>query len=233
MKPGRFQLDVSSLNDGSLGVTVTYGSGAPVVVTVNKDTVAPVAAVIRTLTLVNAANAVAYSVTGTCAANESGEVSVSIADSNNVAVTGVGDCADATWTVSGLDISGLADGSLDVTADYSDAAGNAAPQAPGTVAKDVEAPALGLNDLEDVTSDNEVAYAVSGTCDVAEAGVVTVSIGDGTNAAVTETASCASQAWTVNVDVSDLADGPLDVTADYSDAAGNAAEQAMATVDKS
>ena len=100
-----------------------------------KDTVAPLAVEFGTLDPVTSANKATYPVSGTCAADETGAVTVSINDGTNTAVTGTANCASETWTVSGLDVSSLTDGTLDVTADYSDAAGNAAPQAATTVEK--------------------------------------------------------------------------------------------------
>ena len=141
------------------------------------------------------------------------------------------------WSIPNLDLSGLADGAnFTVTADVSDAAGNAATQATRPISTiDTTAPTIAIsvvagNDIIDDTEDNSV--TVSGTSTGVEDGqTVTVNI-NGTNYTTTVTAN----AWSIpNLDLSGLADGSnFTVTADVSDVVGNAAVQAtrpISTID--
>ena len=238
--------NLSAIDEGDVAITADHGDGGTptavdspqAAITVMKDTVAPVIA-LSALNPANIANEGAYSVSGTCEAGGREEVTVSIDDSaapNTDAVEGVAFCSGEKWTVSGLDVSLLGDGVLAVTADYSDAAGNAANQVTGSGSKDTVAPvAVVISTLAMVNPGNEGAYSVVGTCAAGESQSVSVSIddSDGTTSAVTGKVACASTAWTISgLNVSGLVDGTLNVTADYSDAAGNAAPQAAGTVEK-
>ena len=236
-------LSAASVAEGDVAITADHSDGGTnsspqAAITVTKDTVVPVIALLA-LDSANIANADAYSVSGTCEAGGREEVTVSVddsADSSTDAVEGTAFCSGEKWTVSGLDISGLVDGALAVTADYSDAAGNSAVQVTGSGTKDTVAPdAVVIKALAMVNPGNEGAYEVSGTCATGESQNVSVSIddSDGTTSAVSGKVACGTGTWAVSgLNVSGLADGPLNVTADYSDAAGNAAPQATGTVAK-
>ena len=129
--------------------------------TVIGDTIAPsVFAIDATLevdNIVNAAEDDTVSVTGTSTGVEQGQtVSVRLSDgSNHVDVTAtVG--ADGTWTAADADISNLTNGAITVTADVSDAAGNAATQTTKTITLDnvaPAAPALALTEDTNITTD--------------------------------------------------------------------------------
>ena len=51
-------------------------------------------------------------------------------------------CSAGSWSVTGLNVSGVADGSVAVTADHSNSAGNPAIQATASVTKDTEGPTI-------------------------------------------------------------------------------------------
>ncbi len=132
-------------------------------------------------------------------------------------------------------MSAYADGAnFTVTADVSDAAGNAADQADGAFATtDTTKPTITINTIEtdnivDDTEDNDV--TISGTAAGANGQTVTVSVLDaaGTEVATGTTTVQANGTWTLaDIDMSAYADGAnFTVTADVSDAAGNAADQA-------
>src|SRR5690606_28295377 len=100
-----------------------------------KDTVAPTVT-LNTL-YINAANASAVPLSGSC--SENGRT-VTIGGAR----TGSGTCVSGSWTAS-VDYSGVADGSVSVTADHADAAGNDATQATRTLTKDTEAPTASIS----------------------------------------------------------------------------------------
>ncbi len=126
----------------------------------------------------------------------------------------------------------LAEGTVNVTADVSDVAGNPATQATASYVYDITAPTIAIttpisggyvNNAED-----ESALAISGTTSGAADGqTVTVNVGG-----VDYTTTVSSNAWSVNVGSAALkllAEGTVNVTADVSDVAGNPATQATAS----
>ena len=134
-----------------------------------------------------------------------------------------------SWSITGIDLSGLSDGGAGVgypvTADVSDTAGNPAPTATRPITlTDTTAPTISINVIagDDIVDDSEDnAVTVNGTTTNVEDGqTVTVNI-DGTNYTTTVTANT----WSVTgIDLSTLPDGvSYNVTANVDDAAGNAA----------
>ena len=135
-----------------------------------------------------------------------------------------------TWSITGIDLSGLSDGGAagvgyPVTADVSDTAGNPAPTATRPITlTDTTAPTISINVIagDDVVDDSEDnAVTVNGTTTNVEDGqTVTVTI-DGNNYTTTVTGN----AWSITgIDLSALPDGvSYNVTANVDDAAGNAA----------
>ena len=63
-----------------------------------------------------------------------------------------------------LDVSGLDDGTLDVTSDASDAAGNSAPQATDTADMDTTPPTITLDTLPAINEDTQSSYPITGSC---------------------------------------------------------------------
>ena len=122
--------------------------------------------------------------------------------------------------------------SINVTADMSDEAGNAATQQTVTLGKDIIAPVVSVSNTGWINEDTETTYSVTGTCTDAVSGTAsqTVSI-SGTESA---TPSCSSGTFTVAVDYSSAAEGANTVTinADISDVAGNAATTSTVTLSK-
>ncbi|MCP5305094.1 MAG: retention module-containing protein [Chromatiaceae bacterium] len=144
--------------------------------------------------------------------------------------------ADGSWSIPGVDLSGLPDGApYTVLADVSDAAGNPAPQATENFQTlDTTGPTI---DIDPVTGDNQVddseddSVTLSGSTTGVEPGqTVSVVIEDGTGATVFSGSATvqADGSWSIpGVDLSGLPDGaPYTVLADVSDAAGNPAPQA-------
>ena len=75
-----------------------------------------------------------------------------------------------------------------------------------------EAMAITLASSDTVTTVNQSAYSVSGTCNVADVSV-SVTFTDGSATASSAAAGCTSSAWTASADISGLADGTITITA--------------------
>ncbi|MBY6162555.1 hypothetical protein KUV73_16845 [Mameliella alba] len=236
-------LDLTALADGALSVSAdasdAAGNPAPqATAAAAKDATAPAGySVAFDQDPVNAANAAAMSFSF-AAAEVGADFSYSItSDAGGTPVTGTGTIATATDAVTGLDLSGLLDGTLTLTVLLTDPAGNTGANTTATVTKDTAAPAVAFDTpvagTGFVNAANVSAVALTGTTSgVADGLVLSVSVSDGGAGVATGTAGVAGGAWSLVIDLSGLADGPLTLTADVSDAAGNPAPQASASATK-
>lgn len=139
--------------------------------------------------------------------------------------------AGFTWSVSGLDVSGLADNpAILITADHSDIFGDNAPQATASVIKDTIDPTVTITTpAADINDTNRTNYSVSGTC--SDDGQ-TVEVLVGVSSPAVEPI-CNLGAWNVTgMSVSANANGVVTITVTHYDAAGNT-NQALTTVTKS
>lgn len=182
--------------------TTTESSGPPA------DTT-PAEVAITSSPTINIANASSYSFSGTCS-EEGRDVDYAIGS-----ITGTVSCASGVWSVTGLDVSSVADNaSVAITADHVDAAGNAATQASQNVLKDTVAPALVvLSSPADTSTVNNVSQTITGTC---EDGASVAIAGDISGAAFT----CASSAYSISATITS-GDGVKNFTLIQTDAAGN------------
>ncbi|CAD5109273.1 Ig-like domain-containing protein [Zestomonas carbonaria] len=140
--------------DNTLSATVRDVAGnsplAPASLLVGVDTVAPTLAIdagIAGNDLINDAEKGAVVISGTSNA-EAGQVVTVVIGSGAQSVTAtaiVG--ASGTWSTSPQDLSGLPDGTLSVTANVRDVAGNPAAQAVANPVKDTLAPTVALDNL--------------------------------------------------------------------------------------
>lgn len=213
-------VDYGTQADGSVIVTADHNDAAgnnavQGNLSLTKDTVLPIVS-IQSNAVINDANKASYLLSGTC--SEAGRT-VSIGGAVTTSTT----CAAGAWSVS-VNYTAQSDGSVAVTADHGDAAGNAAAQATASLTKDVGLPVVTIADGE-INLANKSSYSLTGTC--SEAGR-TVSIGG----AVSGTAACNAGSWALTMDYSGQSDGAVAVTADHSDAAGNAATQASTSLEK-
>ncbi|MBE7632729.1 Ig-like domain-containing protein, partial [Tenacibaculum finnmarkense genomovar ulcerans] len=87
-------------------------------------------------------------------------VTVTLSDGTN-SVTTSGTVTGGVWTATDVDVSGLTDGQITVTADVTDVAGNPAQDA-DPVTKDATAPTIALT-IDDITADNILNAAEAGT----------------------------------------------------------------------
>ncbi len=128
-----------------------------------------------------------------------------------------------TWSISGLNVSSLADGTITYTATASDAANNTAT-ATKTALKDTSAPAVAVTvTTNPVNAANVTSTSASGT---AEAGAsISLVVSDGTNSTSALTTTVAGDGtWSITgINVSSLADGTITFSATATDSAGNTA----------
>jgi|GEM_PF-1082115 len=234
-------IDVSGLNDGTLtlSVTLTDGSGntgSAETDTVNKDATAPSG---YSVTLgqdpVTAANETAVSFTF-AGGEASADYAYTISSNNGgTNVTGSGTLSGATDTISGIDVSGLNDGTLTLSVTLTDPAGNTGTAATDTTEKDAGAPS-GYSVSFDQTAVNAGnADSVSFTFAGAEVGTdydytITSSHGGGS---VTGSGTIATATDQIGgIDVLSLVDGTLTLSVRLTDSGGNTGSAATATVSK-
>ncbi|HHF3110832.1 TPA: Ig-like domain-containing protein [Vibrio diabolicus] len=217
-------------------------SSASNALSVTIDTVAPsavsITTPIETDSIVNAAedNDVLIAGSGAEAGNS---VTVTITDNNSSVSRTVTADNSGNWTLSGseLDVSGLNNGTLTVSAIQADIAGNISTAASQSVTLDNAAPSavtittpIEIDGIVNATEDNDVLIAGSG----AEAGnSVTVTITDN-NSFVSRTVTADNSGnWTLSgseLDVSAFNNGTLTVSATQADIAGNTSAAAIQRV---
>lgn len=107
------------------------------------DTQAPAAPVVGSVTTpINAGNQAAVSVSGTAEAHSTVTVTLEDATAGTVDAGSTAADADGHWTISGIDASSLADGTITAMATATDSAGNTGPAGTGSAAKDTVAPGV-------------------------------------------------------------------------------------------
>ena len=159
---------------------------------------------------ITAANQASYTVSGTCSAN--GEAVAVMVGSVPASAL----CGGGVWSASGINVSGLPDGSVTVTA--SQTVGGQTSSGSLVTGKDATAPAVAITSAPVINAANQSSYGVAGSCSENGA-AVTVRVG--TVAAVPQPV-CNSGIWsTSGLDVSGLPAGAVTVTAMQTDAAGN------------
>lgn len=233
-------INLSGLTDGTLTVSVTLtdtsgNAGAAATDTVVKDVTAPSGyAAAFTTSPVNDGNksAAAFNITS---AEVGAAYSYSITSSGGgTAVTGSGTVASATQSITGLDVSGLGDGTLTVSVTLTDTLGNAGSAVTGTATKDVSIPA-GYS-VVFTTDPVYSANYTAATFDISSAEVgstynytITTSGGAGT---VTGSGTIATATQTITADTTAAEDGTLTVSITLTDTSGNVGAAATDTVVK-
>ena len=127
-------------------------------------------------------------------------VSIAISDGTNTVNTTTTVDSNA-YSVTGLDLSSLDDGTLSITADVNDLAGNSATQATDSTTKDSTPPTISvaINDGGDghLNAAEDSSVTISGTTSGAEDDqTVSIAISDGTNT-VNTTATVDSNAYSI------------------------------------
>ena len=234
-------LDVSGLDDDTLILTVyltdSYGNqGSNTTDTVTKETVVPSGyTVILDQNPVTSANDTGVSFTFV-SAEVGTDYAYSISDGSSQ-VTGSGTITTATDQISGIDVSGLSDGTLNLSVTLTDTAGNVGTMATDSATKEATPPAgYGVSfDQSSVIASNET--AISFTFASAEVGATyNYSIDDtnGGTSAITGSGTIATATNQINgLDVSSLDDDSLTLTVYLTDSYGNQGNNATDTITKS
>ena len=223
-------VDVSGLADGSITfrVTSTDSDGDPVEdsLSATKDTTPPSLSVAAVTDPINAASSSAVSAAG------SGEVgatiSVVVSDGSNFSATYTATVdSSGNWSIAGIDVSTLDDGTLTFTITATDAAGNVTETSTSAV-KDTVAPEVSLTTVTDpVVIDNSDTVSASGTGEVGDHDSVVITDGVHSTVAVTTTVGN-DGTWSVSgIDVSPLNDGQITYVATATDAAGNSSQSSL------
>ena len=102
-------------------------------------------------------------------------------------------CTGGAWSITGLNVSSLTDGTVTITADHDDSFGNSAAQVTQNVQKDTTIPTVAITGAQNISLSNENIYSVSGTCSE-DTQVVIVNVGGITLGAQP---TCSSGIWSV------------------------------------
>ncbi|WP_189608066.1 beta strand repeat-containing protein [Saccharospirillum salsuginis] len=225
-------LDISGLGDGTLTLSVTLTDGAgnaatAVTDTATLDTAAPNGqSVAFDDSTINGSEAASVSFTFSGAEVGAGYSYTISSSGGGTDVTGTGTIATAGDQISNVDISGLSDGTLTLSATLTDTAGNAATAVTDTATLDATAPTGQSVAFDDTLINSSEAAGTSFTFSSAEVGAsYTYSIsssGGGTDVTGSGTLTTATDQIS-NVDVSGLSDGTLTLSVTLSDSAGNEA----------
>ena len=225
---GVISVDSSKFSD-SAGNTNSDGSDSKNTVTLTVDTVRPTISVAINDGgdgRLNAAEDGSVAIAGTTSGAEDGQtVSINISSSGGgTPINTTANVNTNSYSVSGLDLSSLNDGTLTITANVSDLAGNAATQATDTSTKDTSSPTIAVTD-DDADDSLKAGDTASLTFTLSEASSnfvqsdVTVSGGTLSNwTAVSSTGYTATFTPSTN----STTDGVISVASStFSDAAGN------------
>lgn len=210
-------IDVTGLSEAPhtlvAKLTGAGGTGTSGTINITKDITAP------TLTLdpptnVNSANAATYSLSGDCSENGQ-NVTVNFGSLLTTA-----SCAAGSWTLSSWDVSAEPDNAtVSITADHSDAAGNPATQASGSVGKDTSAPTITITSPLDNSyiniASNSANFVISGVCSEAAATVL-IKV-DGSSASSPSGFVCDGANFTGTIDVTALSEASHAFIAEISD----------------
>jgi hypothetical protein len=236
-------IDVSGLNDGTLTFSVTLtdadgntGPAATATATLSKNAPTGYSITVDDGTL-GAADA--DSTGFTFAAAEVGatyEYTVSSSGGGDD-VTGSGTITSATQHITGIDVSGLNDGTLTFSVTLTGTNGGEGPVVTDTATLDTEAPSgytIAANDANvNATKATNTGFTFTGAEVGAAYSYSVTSTGGGTAVTGSGTVTAAGQSVT-GINVSTLTDGTLTFSVTLTDAAGNAgtAVTATATLDK-
>ncbi len=150
-------------------------------------------------------------------------ISVTVTDGTNTspAVTTTV-ASDGTWSVDGIDVTGLSDGPVTYSVTETDMSGN--PVTVTQSATKIAGPALTITSAPNIVPANAHHVAVSGTGDDGDTIAVTIMDGldDGIETTAPVTTTVVNGKWSVSViDAAGLADGPITYVVTETDAAGN------------
>ena len=233
-------IDVSSLDDGTLTLSVTLTDtagnvGAAATDSVGKDATAPSGySVSIDQGAIIPSNETAVSFTFSSAeAGATYNYSIDDTNSGTAAITGSGTISTATDQISGIDVSGFGDDTLTLTVYLTDSYGNQGGNTTDTVVKDAVSPSGYTVSIDQgsITSTNDTSMSFTfASAEVGSAYAYTIS--DGSNQ-VTGSGTIATATDQISsIDVSSLDDGTLNLSVTLTDTAGNTGTTATDSVTK-
>gem|GEM_PF-1846167 len=236
-------IDVSGLADGTLNLSVTLTDAAGNIGVAATDSATkeatPPSGYSASFDQDSVIESNVTNVSFTFASAEVGATyTYSIDDTNagTPAITGSGTIATATDQISGLDVSGLDDDTLTLTAYLTDSYGNQGDNVTDTVLKDTSEPSGYSVSIDSSYINNTNATAMSFKFASAEVGTTyhyTIDDTNGVTAAITGSGTIATATDQITgLDVSGLADDILTLTVYLTDSAGNQGSNATDTVTK-
>ncbi|WP_343858626.1 Calx-beta domain-containing protein [Fulvivirga kasyanovii] len=241
-------IDLSGLGDGTITLSVTLtdtngNTGSPATDTEIKDTTSPTGySVAFDQAAANATNSTAISFTFTGAETGTTYNYTISSSGGGTNVTGSGTVASATEQVSGVDVSGLGDGTLTLSVTLTDNAGNIGAAATDNITKDTGVPsgyAVSIDLLGETVinmiNQNIIEFSASGLEIGTTLNYAFTSDGGGTPVTGTETVTATSEQFDnsgAGYDLSGLTDGTVTLTISLTDNAGNTGPDATATETK-
>jgi hypothetical protein len=208
-------LDVSGLTDTFITYTATAtdpGGTATANSVALKQTVTMTSAT----NPVTATNATNVSASGTVEVGAT--VSVAVTDGTHTVTKLATTDGTGGWFVTGIDVTGLNDGTITYTATATDSSSNTAT-ATQTATKNTAANVTISTGTNPINIANQNGVSLTGTTDVGD--TVTVVASDGTHVTPPHTATVTLASWTLNnFDVSGLDDGTITYTATASNGVG-------------
>ena len=200
--------------------------------TITKDTLAPTASL--TASAINLASDQSnYPVAGECS-EDGHDVVISLNDSGSESATQTVPCGNGGWTAA-FNVASFAEGNVTIAVEHEDGVGNTATVEKITI-KDLIKPTLSLDSFPDINAASGTQYEIRGGCsELDQKIVVAVSNNNGQSLSIEdgEQPSCGNSGrWSLLVDISNLDDGSITITAGHSDLAGNAANEEQAVVNK-
>ncbi len=209
-------IDVSVLSDGTINFTATDMTAGHVdTITAQKDTVSPSLTITSVPNPIGTSNATAVAVTGT--GDPGLTVKLLVSGSMILPALETTVAANGTWTITGIDVSSLDDGTITFNASSSDSSGNVTDYA-STSFLDTVAPTVAITSATDpISLANASNVSASGTGDVGVS--ISLVVTDGTNTTTEYTTTVDGNGnWSITgIDVSDLADGTVTFQATASD----------------
>src|SRR5690606_14505716 len=180
---------------------------------------------------INDSNAANTQITGTAEALASISVIVSDGTNSTTEYTTTVNSSGA-WSISGIDVSSLADGQITYTVKVTSLSGLTAETTEVTT-KDTTAPTVEITDVTDpISAAGDEDVTIEGEAEAGATIVVTATDGTNTTPARSVTAN-ANGEWSIaDLDVSDLDDGEIAFSVTATDAVGNTSAAATITANK-
>ncbi len=211
-------LDLSSYSEGKLNIVAMVedgtGNSATSIVELVKDATVPTIAFVHPSpeSFVNSANVASVNISGTC---DDAEAAILISHGSQTLATT--NCDGSVFETS-LNLSEFNEGALDLVATIEDGAGNSTTSSLSLI-KDATIPVIAFNHPSPgsfVNSTNVRAVSIAGTCDDT---TTAIRISDGTQTLATT--NCDGSAFAVDLDLSAMVEGSLNLMASVTDKAGN------------